>query len=192
MEEETENHYYGLSMIFDYILYNFEENKKYKENNVDKAINYFENTIIDIGNNTLFGIDDIQLFLDKLFENIKSNKKHNNIVQSIKLIQNLLYIIDENYENKQETVLKNLNEKYDIITLLINDLIRYLNISENPYLEEEVYEGIYPHSINIGERINLIFDFLIKNYGFMFQGRKHIEKLYQILKQEKFEKERKK
>ena len=48
MEEETENHYYGLSMIFDYILYNFEENKKYKENNVDKAINYFENKIINI------------------------------------------------------------------------------------------------------------------------------------------------
>ena len=192
MEEETENHYYGLSMIFDYILYNFDENKKYKENNVDKAINYFENIITEIENNTLFGIVDIQLFLDKLFENIKTNKKHNNIVQSIKLIKNLLLEIEDNFDDYQESVLKNLNEKYDIITLLINDLVRYLNISENAFLEEETYEGIYPHSINIEERINLIFDFLIKNYSFMFEGRKHIERLYQLLKPKKYEKERKK
>ena len=115
MEEETENHYYGLSMIFDYILYNFDENKKYKENNVDKAINYFENIITEIENNTLFGIVDIQLFLDKLFENIKTNKKHNNIVQSIKLIKNLLIEIEDNFDDYQESVLKNLNEKYDIL-----------------------------------------------------------------------------
>jgi len=86
MEEESENNYYGLSMIFDYILYNFDETKNYKENNIDKAINLFENTIVEIGSNTLFGIDDIELFIDKLFENIKSNEKHNSIIQSIKLI----------------------------------------------------------------------------------------------------------
>jgi hypothetical protein len=86
MEEESENNYYGLSMIFDYILYNFDETKNYKENNVDKAINHFENTINEIGSNTLFGIDDIELFIDRLFENIKSNEKHNSIIQSIKLI----------------------------------------------------------------------------------------------------------
>ena len=192
MEEESENNYYGLSMIFDYILYNFEENKNYKDNNVDKAINLFGNTIIEIGNNLLFGVEDIQLFLDKLFENIKSNDKHNNIVQSIKLIQKLLSIIEEKLSENLEPILKNLNEKYDIITLLINDLIRYLNLSENIFSEFEIYEGIYPHSINIGQRLNLIFYFLKKNYGFMLQGKAHLKKLYQILKPQKFKEERKK
>jgi ubiquitin C-terminal hydrolase len=192
MEEESENNYYGLSMIFDYILYNFDETKNYKENNIDKAINLFENTIVEIGSNTLFGIDDIELFIDKLFENIKSNEKHNSIIQSIKLIPKLLSVIENDFDEELEDILKGLNQKYDIITLLIDDLIRYLNISENKFSEFEIYEGIYPHSINISERLNLIFYFIKRNYEFMLQGKKHLEKIYQILKPEKFKEERKK
>ena len=81
-----------------------------------------------------------------------------------------------------------INEKFDIITLLINDLARYLNTSKNIYSDDEIYEGIYPHSINIRERLNLIFYFLRKNYDFLFQGKKHLESIYQILKQEKYKK----
>ena len=192
MEEESENNYYGLSMIFDYILYNFDETKNYKENNIDKAINLFENTIVEIGSNTLFGIDDIELFIDKLFENVKSNEKHNSIIQSIKLIPKLLSVIENDFDEELEDILKGLNQKYDIITLLIDDFIRYLNISENKFSEFEIYEGIYPHSINISERLNLIFYFIKRNYDFMLQGKKHLEKIYQILKPEKFKEERKK
>ena len=192
MEEENDNNYFGLSMIFDYILYNFNDKKSYKENNIDKAINSFESILNEIEENEVLGIDDILLFLNKLFENIKSNEKHNNIVQSLKLIIKLLSMIDNSFRKNFEDTLKNINEKFDIITLLINDLARYLNTSKNIYSDDEIYEGIYPHSINIRERLNLIFYFLRKNYDFLFQGKKHLERIYQILKQEKYKEERKK
>ena len=124
----------------------------------------------------------------EIYFNDGEDKKTINLENSLKKNETLNIIlieIEDNFDDYQESVLKNLNEKYDIITLLINDLIRYLNISENAFLEDETYEGIYPHSINIEERINLIFDFLIKNYSFMFEGRKHIERLYQLLKPKK-------
>ena len=192
MEEESNNNYYGLSILFNYILYNFNEKKSYDENNVDKAIISFENTIEEIGENTIFGIDDIISFLDKLFENIKSNDKHNSIVQSIKLIQKLLFVIERVLEENPENILKNLDKKYDIITLLIDDLVRYLNISDNIYSAQKIYEGIYPNNINIKLRLNLIFYFLKKNYDFMVQGKKHLEKLFHIFKPEKYMEERKK
>ena len=189
IEEKSNNNYYGLNLIFEYIIYNFDDKKGYKENNIDKAIIHFENTIKDIGDNSLFGVEDIQFFLDKLFENIKSNEKHNSIIQSIKLIYKLLITISKRFGENFENVLKNLDGKYDIITLLINDLIRYLNISEN-YIEDNIYEGIYSHNINIEQRLTLIFYFLKKNLDFMIEGKKHLEKLYQIFKPEKFKEER--
>ena len=192
MEEESNNNYYGLSILFNYILYNFNEKKSYDENNVDKAIITFENTIEEIGENSTFGKDDIHSFLDKLFENIKSNDKHNSIVQSIKLIQKLLFVIERVLEENPENILKNLDKKYDIITLLIDDLIRYLNISDNIYSAQKIYEGIYPHNISIEQRLIIIFYFLKKNYDFMVQGKKHLEKLFDIFKPEKYKEERKK
>ena len=193
MEIEPDKNYYGLSMIFDYILYNFDAKKCSKENVIiEKAINNFKKIIIDIEETNQFSIEDIHFFLDKLVENIKSNDKHNNIIQSIKLIKNLLNIVEENFDESQEAILKILNQKYDIITLLINDLIRYLNISEDIFFDQEIYEGIYPHSVNIEQRLDLIFYFLKRNFDFMFQGKKHLEKLYKILKPDKCREERRK
>ena len=192
MEEENDFNYYGLSIIFDYILHNFNDKMNYEETNVEKAINCFEDTIEEIGDNSLFGIEEISSFLEKLFENIKSNEKHNSIIQSIKLVQRLLNIIDRDFDKNLEDILKKLDEKFDIITLLKDDLIRYLNIIDNNHSPEEIYEGIYPHSTNISQRLNLIFYFLKKNYDFMVKGKKHLEKLYNIFKPEKFKEERKK
>ena len=193
MVEEEKTEYYGLNIFFDYVLFNFDDKKNYEESNVDKTINTFASTIEDIiDNNSLFGINDINYFLDKLLENIKSNEKHNSTIQSIKLIRKLLNIIETELRDNADDILKILDKKYDIITLLIDDLVRYLNILEDNHSDKEIYEGIYPHSINIEERLNLIFYFLKNNYNSMAQGKKHLEKIYHILKPEKYTEEKKK
>ena len=193
MKEEDSIDYYGLSLLFDYILFNFDDKKKYEENNIDKTINTFENTIIDIiDDESLFEINDMNYFLDKLFENIKSNTKHNSIIQSIKLIRKLLNIIENYFRDNPDNLIKILDKKYDIISLLIDDLVRYLNILDITHSDKEIYEGIYPHSINIEERLNLIFYFLKNNYNSMAQGKKHLEKICHILKPEKYIEEKKK
>ena len=122
MKEEDSIDYYGLSLLFDYILFNFDDKKIYEENNIDKTINTFENTIIDIiDDESLFEINDMNYFLDKLFENIKSNTKHNSIIQSIKLIRKLLNIIENYFRDNPDNLIKILDKKYDIISLLIDD-----------------------------------------------------------------------
>ena len=196
-KEKTENNYYGLNMIFDYIIKDFNDKKKFDENNVDKAINYFDYTINKIINKGIFKTDDLFFFIEKLFGNIKTNIKHNSIIQSIKLIEKLI-IISENKNHKENLIqnLKKLDNKYNIISLLINDLIRYINkLPKDNFQKENVYEGIYPHYINVEERLNLIFYFFnrdLNNFGLVIQGKKHIEKIYEAFKLKKFKEERKK
>ena len=190
------NNYYGLIMIFNYIIKDFDDKKKYDENNVDVAIDSFEHTIFKIIRFKTLKVENAFYFVDKLFDNIKSNNKHNSVIQSMKLIEKLLNIFRMAKEN---TVflnnLKLLDEKYDIITLLVNDLVRYMEILPSDYSNDKIYEGIYPHNINIEQRLKLIFYFFKKsenNYGIVVKGKKHIEKIYQIFKLKKFKEERKK
>ena len=59
--------------------------------------------------------------------------------------------------------LKNMDKKYNIIPLLIEDLMRYMSLVPNDFSEEIIYEGIYPHNINIEQRLKLIFYFFNPN-----------------------------
>ena len=190
------NNYYGLIMIFNYIIKDFDDKKKYDENNVDVAIDWFDHTIFQIIRNNTLKVENAFYFVDSLFDNIKSNNKHNSVIQSMKLIEKLLNIFRIAKEN---TIflnnLKALDEKYDIITLLVNDLVRYMEILPSEYSNEKIYEGIYPHNINIEQRLKLIFYFFKKsenNYGIIIKGKKHIEKIYQIFKLKQYKEERKK
>jgi len=197
---QEENDYYGLNLFLDYIIKDFNVTKIYSENNADKCITYFLNTVdYVIDNYRTIKVSDIFYFIEKLFENIKSNSLHNSIIQSIKLIDKLINIKQfKKYRSELNENIKILDEKYDIITLLIDDLIRYINKLPNDYTNENIdniYEGIYPHYINIGQRLNLIFHFFKKNlnnYGLVIQGKKHIEKIYETFKPAKFIEERKK
>ena len=197
---QEENNYYGLNLLLDFIIKDFNKTKIYSENNADKAINSFIYTVeYVIEHYRMLNISDVFYFIEKLFENIKSNSLHNSIIQSIKLIDRLINSKQiKKYKSDLIENIKILDEKYDIITLLINDLIRYINILPNDYSNENInniYEGIYPHYINIGQRLNLIFHFFKKNlnnYGLVIQGKKHIEKIYETFKPEKFIEERKK
>ena len=190
------NNYYGLIMIFNYIIKDFDDKKKYDENNVDMAIDSFEHIIFKIIRYKTLKVENAFYFVDNLFDNIKSNNKHNSVIQSMKLIEKLLNIFRNAKEN---TIflnnLKILDEKYDIITLLVNDLVRYMEILPSDYSNEKIYEGIYPHNINVEQRLKLIFYFFKKrenNYGLVVKGKKHIEKIYQIFKLKQYREERKK
>ena len=96
--------------------------------------------------------------MEKLFENIKFNNKHNSVIQSIKLIQFLIDMLKGKKTSENLILLlKNFDKRYDIVPLLMEDLIRYLNILPSNFSDNNIYEGIYPHHINIEERLKLIF-----------------------------------
>ena len=85
-----------------------------------------------------------------------------------------------------------MDKKYNIIPLLIEDLMRYMSLVPNDFSEEKIYEGIYPHNINIEQRLTLIFYFSKKsasNYGLEISGKKYIENVYKIFNTEKHKKE---
>ena len=77
--------YYGLNMIFDYIIRDFDDKIKYEENNVDFAVDSFNNTIHRVIYLNHLKIDEIFIFIEKLLQNIKLNPKHNSVVQSLKI-----------------------------------------------------------------------------------------------------------
>ena len=199
IKNKKDKYYYGLNILFDYIIRDFDNTKKYDENNVDMAVDCFEQVVYKITRHG-FDIDDVFFFIDKLFNNIKNNNKHNSVIQSIKLIQKLLNILRK-IKNINDIIkyLKKLDEKYDIITLFVNDLIRYMELLPSDYTNEKckdkIYEGIYPHNINIEERLKIIFYFFkkkVNNYELNVKGKKHIETIYQKIKTKKYKEEQKK
>ena len=207
--------YYGLELLFNYIIYNYIEIKALiNNNNISKAIKSFK-YILD--STRTIKVKDIYYFLDKLLENISSNKKHNSVVQSLilidillnKLLQfnnrrnNIYQIIqnnaiinynDLNLNEEEGEIISELDNKYDIITLITNDLIRYVckvhenkdNINNENY-KNEIFEGIYPYMKNISIRLKLLFFFV--NFGILI-NEEDIGKIYSLFKDDQFKNER--
>jgi hypothetical protein len=97
--------------------------------------------------------------------------------------------------NNEDEIVKALDEKYNIISLIVNDFIRYINIipdeDHSKINDKTIYEGIYPHQINIEERLDLLFIFVrgeYTHYTLKIES-KHIEMLYKLLKQQQFNNE---
>ncbi len=190
---QKEKNYYGLNIIFDYIIKDFDIKKQYDEDIINLAVD----SISKIAQHNGLDINDIFFFIEKLFHNIKNNNKHNSVIQSIKLIQKLLDIRNKKNINYLIQNLQKLDEKYEIITLIINDLIRYMKLLPGDYTNEnckdKIYEGIYPHNVNIEQRLNIIFYFFKKdlnNYGLNIEL-KHIGQLYQIFKPKEYKEDQK-
>ena len=95
--------------------------------------------------------------------------------------------------NSKEKVLKKLNEKYNIITLIVNDLTRYisiLKIDENSKIDNmKIYEGIYSHKINIEERLDIIFIFNRYKQCDIKLDTENLKKLYKLFRRKVFKKE---
>ena len=188
LDDKAYQNYYGLTLLFGYIIKNFNEKKPFDKNNVNFAIEAFNHTIQGSG---CIEAKDIFHFMDLLFDNIKSNEKHNSVIQSLIMIKKLLVKLYDT--NSKEKVIKKINEKYNIISLIVNDLVRYINIlliDENSKPDDsKVYEGIYPHKCNIEERLDLIFLFnRYKQCGLKLDV-DNIKKLYNLFKPKKFSKE---
>ena len=191
LENKEEQNYYGLTLLFDYIIKNFNEKKPYDKNNVNLAIEAFNHTIHF---SSSIESTDIFYFMDLLFNNIKLNEKHNSVIQSIILIKKLLVKLYET--NAKENVIKTLNEKYNIITLIINDLNRYIDIfqkEENSKIDDsKIYEGIYPHKLNIEERLDIIFHFIIYKKCGIKLDIDNMKQLYKLFRPNTFKKEKEK
>ena len=188
LEDKKNQNYYGLTLLLDYILKNFNDKKPIDKNNVNIAIESFDRTIHF---SSWIEAKDIMHFMDLLFDNIKSNEKYNSVIQSLILIKKLLSKLFNS--NLKEKVFKIINEKYNIIQLIINDLIRYINLLQKEKIssidETKIYEGIYPHKSNIEERLDLIFLFnRYKDFGLKFE-KDNLKQLYKLFKPKIFKKE---
>ena len=189
----TKNNYYGLNILFDYIIKDFDDKIKFDENNVDFAVDSFRNTIFRVIYLNQLNPEEIFIFLEKILDNIKFNTKHNSVVQSIKLFKYLINIIKEKKNVSNLNInLKALDQKYNIILLLIEDFQRYMSLLPPDFSDEKIYEGIYPHNINIEQRLKLIFYFFkksVNNFGLNLSEKKYIEKIYQIFTSDKYKKD---
>ena len=188
LDKKSSQNYYGLTLLFDYIIKNFNEKKPYEKNNVNLAVESF-NRIIQYNN--YIEVKDIFYFLDLIFDNIKNNEKHNSVIQSINMIKKLLTKLYET--NSKEFVIKKMNEKYDIISLIVTDLIRYTNLIQNIEKDKiddnKIYEGIYPHKINIEERLDIIFIFNHFKQSGIKLDTDNLIKLYKLFNPKIFKKE---
>ena len=166
----------GLDLLFNYIIKDFDTNKTIEENNVNKAIDIFDK-VKNLKN------EDIYNYIEKLFENIRFDNEHKSVIQSIILIQKLL----NNLTNYKNNIFEKLDEKYKIFNLIINDLIRYINILKEKNINPEpndIYEGIYPYEENIEQRFQILFFFEKgnkSNKGLNLNSKEHLEKIYSIL-----------
>ena len=204
--------YYGLDLLFNYIIFSYNEKKAIiNNNNITKAIKSFKFILDSTG---AIKVKDIHYFLDKLLENIISNKKNNSIVQSLILIEILLNkllsininknnniyniaqnsnFIFNNINQEEGEIIYELDNKYNIISLITNDLIRYVSKVENvkksnDNFNNEIFEGIYPYMNNISIRLKLLFLFI--NFGLLINDEEHIIKIYSLFNSEKYEKEK--
>ena len=190
--EEYENSYKiglsGLDLLFNYIIKDFDIKKEIGKNNIDKAIEIFNKV-------EYLKWEDIYKYIEKLFDNIESDKEHKSVVQSLILIQDLLTNLNKYKEIIELNVFEKLDKKYKIFNLIINDLIRYTNIIKEQNITPEpndIYEGIYSYKENIEQRFQAIFFFAKgnnTNNGLKLDSKEHLEKIYSILNNKNFNNE---
>ena len=181
-EKSYETGINGLNLLFNYIIKGFDVNIPYDKNNIDKAVELFSKI-------KYLKFDDILNYIEKLFENIKNDENHNSVIQCLVLIKNLINQLNDKSknENEEKNIFEKLDKKYSILNLIINDLIRYLNIIKEKNdipNQDKIYEGIYPHDINIKKRFEALF-FFVKgnknNKGLKIESKEHLEKIYSNL-----------
>ena len=169
----------GLNLLFKYIIKDFDPKKYDYKNNVSKAIEIFCNVFSKILKN--IELKDIIYFVNKAVENIKTNENHNSVVQSIKLLKNIMSNFDGNNIIIWEQIINKVDQNYNIIQLIIDDLIRYINnimtMTDSKIKKDKVYEGIYTHQTNIEQRLKIIF-YLLKGGNKNLLTANDIEKIY--------------
>ena len=178
----------GIDLLFNFIIKDFDIEKTIKKNNIDKAIDIFNKI-------KYLKTEDIYNYIEKLFDNIKSDNEHKAVIQSIILIERLLNNLSKVKEKIELNIFEKLDNKYKIFNLIINDLIRYTNIIKEQNITptpDDIYEGIYSFKENIEQRFIIIFFFArgnTLNKGIKLESKEHLEKIYSILNNKLFNKE---
>jgi hypothetical protein len=193
---------YGIEVLFNKIINideHIEKNEKEKnnieniKNNLILMLEAFEYLL---SNPKLIKSNVVYSYLDRIFEIIKEDKK-NNILCIIMISKIFNEYFGDNLKKLKEDFIKNLDEKYDIITLLVNSLINYINnhynSTENNSNSPENKNNsninnlnkfsmkIYSHENQIKTYLNIIFSFLRgdnSNYILDFKGEEHLVPLY--------------
>ena len=204
--DENTMKYYGLETLFKYIIHGFVGTKNDINSHLSQAIDSFCKVLNDINN---LSFTDIYYFMERTIKNIRDNQEHNSIVQSLILLKKLILKIFDLKSEKIEIIknakvklfykdpnegrenLKKLNNKYKIISLLIDDLIRYMKIipKKNRNDQNSVYEGVYTHNININERLDMIFFYSLNSK--LKITKSSIIRIYNIFKEKIYKAERK-
>ena len=108
------------------------------------------------------------------------------------MIQKLLINLNNHKEIKESNIFEKLDIEYEILNLIINDLIRYTNIIKELNISPEsnaIYEGIYSYKDNIEQRLQILFFFAKgnkTNKGLKLNSIEHLERIYSIFKSENF------
>ena len=178
----------GLDLLFNYIIKDFDMKLALENDDIEEAIDIFVKV-------KYIKSEDIYKYIEKLFDNTKDDKEHKSLIQSIILIQKLLTNLIDQKDLKEANIYEKLDNKYKIFNLIINDLIRYINIIKKQNFtpeQDDIYEGIFSYKENIEQRLKLIFFFTKgnkTNNSLKLDSKEHLEKIYSIFKNNNFHKD---
>ena len=167
--------YYGLNLIKNFLLE--EEYKKYNMTNEQKTelITISIDGIIQIIENSQN--KEKNLLLKSLyFKGIESIENSTDVVQFL-ILFNKIKNKSKNLSNKFIYILEEYSREYKLLTYLINDMVRYLNLidsfnkknnielninKKDMSEENKIYEGLFNNKLNIELRLELII-FLLQS-----------------------------
>ena len=191
----NEKEFLGIQIIWDYLLDNNYKGKEFKNNlNIIEIIECCINALVEIFN--LSSINDKlrDNILMKILNNINLN--HSN-VQSYFLLKSLLQNSRNSHRFNQR--LQHIHKKNNIFDLIVDDLTNYFmkvdsienNNEDNNNINDfanTIFQGFYPHSINIEIRIELIFILLNKERNLEWNFNNFLV-LWKCVNQQKFSKD---
>ena len=191
----NEKQFLGIQIIWDYLLDDYYKQKDFKNNLIIiEMIECCINAIVEIFNLTTMNDNLRDNILMKILNNINLN--HSN-VQSYFLLKSLLQ--NSRNSNRFHQRLKHIHEKNNIFDLIVDDLTNYFmkvdsienNNEENNNINDfanTIFQGFYPHSINIEIRIELIFILLNKERNLEWNFNNFLV-FWKCINQQKFSKE---
>ena len=163
---EREDKLYGIPLLYDYIL------DKDGENTI-QTVSMCNRYLVDILSDTRNVSEQIVYkFIEILLNNIINKTS---TVQSIKLIQS---IVKERNSKEMNITIKNLDNTYDIITIIVDDLHSYLKDKK----EGKKQFSLYKDEINLNKRLDFLFFFQSNeyiSYVLDFKGKEHLQIVYE-------------
>lgn len=165
-----EDKLYGIPLLYGYILDYIKEDKK--ENTLQIVKRSCAYLIQLLRDTTKVSDEVVEKILELLFDNIINKTS---TIQSMLLIKGIIKNRDSKTKNNMIDLLDN---KYDIVTLVVNDIHFYLKDKS----ENNTQFSLYSDDENLSRRFDFLFFFLSNDYiGWVldFKGKEHLLVLYE-------------